>query len=94
MAELAARLVDQFTWKPVEVGAPGCTFEMDSGVGEPPLALLPLTMPAQPAKTKLRLEMSRRTTWHEIWFAVLPLERTLVDDIGLSPVAVSIGRQS
>jgi len=37
--------------------------------------------------------MSRRTARYEIWFAVFLLKRTPVDDIGLSPVAVSMGRQ-
>jgi len=84
--------VDQLTWKPVEVGVLGCTFEMASAPGDPAL-LLPLTTPAQPAKPKLSVEMSRRAARYEIWFAVFLLKRTPVDDIGLSPVAVSIGGQ-
>ena len=84
--------VDQLTWKPVIVGVLGCTFEMDSEPGDP-LLVVPLTMPAQPAKTKLKLEISRRAARHGIWLAVFLLKRTPVDNIGLSPVAVSIDHQ-
>jgi hypothetical protein len=84
--------VDQLTWKLVEVGVLGCTFEMAKGVGDP-LLVVPLTRPAQPARQKLKLEMSRRAARYEIWFAVFPLKRTPVDDIDLSPAAAPIGRQ-
>jgi hypothetical protein len=76
--------VDQLTWKLVEVGVLGSTFEMAKGVGDP-LLVVPLTRPAQPARHKLRLEMSRRAARYEIWFAFLLLKRTPVDGIVLPP---------
>jgi hypothetical protein len=85
MAELAAMFVDQLTWNPVVVGVLACTFEIASGAGVPLLLLLPLTTPEQPARPKLKMEMSRRAAREKFWFAVFFFKRSFVDNIGSFP---------